>query len=151
MPPSTKATGPNQLDIVGLRVLLWILLAVSVLFAGVAWLVHPMVGSEASVPEANLLGVMAVLAPMEYVAWRVVSRSLRPTWIAATKGRHTGDPAPQAFVTQVLLGAALTTSVGFFAGIVVLMTGSLVALAIALVAAGLLILQLPEESDLVTP
>ena len=148
MPPSPQAAGPNQLDVRGLRVILWILLGVSVLFALVAWLVHPLLEVQAEIPEANLLGILAVMVPMEYVAWRVVARNLRKTWEPAVRERSAGDPLPQAFVTQSLLGAALTCSIGFFAGIVVLMSGSLVALALALAAAGLIAWQLPEESDL---
>ena len=138
--------GP-QLSLAGLRVILWILVGVSVLFTGVAWLVHPLLELADPVPADRLLAVLALFALLEYVGFRVVARALRPAWVEAAVGWTPDAPVPQAFVTRCLLGATLTTSIGFFAGIVVLMTGSTVALALATAAVGALLIQQPDVGD----
>jgi len=150
-PRAPRSGGPNELPLSGVRVIFWILIGTSVAFVLVSWLIHPLVGIDVQVPEASLLTVLGVLAPMEYVAWRVVARNLRPRWVEAGRTWRPEDPVPQAWLTQCLLGAALTTSVGFFAGIVVLMTGSNLALSLATGAVGLLLIQLPDEDSLRTP
>ena len=61
--------GP-QLSHAGHRVILWNLVGVSVLFTGVAWLVHPLLELADPVPADRLLAVLALFALLEYVGFR---------------------------------------------------------------------------------
>ena len=94
--------------------------------------------------------MLAFLIPMEAVAYIFLARHLKTRWKPEAKDWKPDGPLPRAFVTQVILGAALSHGIGLFAAIIFLMTGSFAALAVAIAAAAVLIYQVPSADALRT-
>ncbi|MFT6362499.1 MAG: hypothetical protein ACJAZ8_000905 [Planctomycetota bacterium] len=122
-----------------------------------AWIVHAFLSGDEPVDPADTAGVASALLlaiglmiPLESVAFLAVRKSLRKTLALelAETAYLPGDPLPRTFVTICLIGAALTLGVGFFGVVIYLISGSMVALAIAALATALLFVQIPSDDSL---
>ncbi|MDF1798268.1 MAG: hypothetical protein P1V81_03760 [Planctomycetota bacterium] len=152
MPSNTQGPRSVDLNLKGLGIIVWILAGVLLLFVGVAFLAQPLVAAgadaEGGPPTAALLGVLVFMIPLECVAYVFLARHLKPQWKDEAKAWKPDGPLPRAFVTQVILGTALTDGIGLFAAVIYLMTGSFAALGIAIAAAAVLIYQVPSADAL---
>ena len=141
----------------GLRLVNLVMIGYLMLAALGAWIGHPYMGGEEAVDPGKgegiasaLLLAIGLMIPLEFVAFLAVRKSLRKQLaleLVETPYQR-GDGLPRTYVTICLIGAALTLGVGFFGVVIHLISGSMMALAIAASAAVLLFVQLPTDDSL---
>lgn len=99
--------------------------------------------------EAPLLGVLAIMVPVEWVAFFAVRKGLRKqleeSLVESTP--QPGGNLPLPFVTITLIGALMTSGIGFFGATIHVITGSWAALSIAGAASLFILYQVPSDDS----
>jgi divalent metal cation (Fe/Co/Zn/Cd) transporter len=145
------------LHLPGLRVVIFVLAGAMIVTTLAAYFFHPMMdpglgagSEEASNLPTTFLAILGLMIPVEVVAFWAVRKGLRKQLRQAlSDGNYQrGDSLPPTFVTICIIGAAMTSGIGYFAAVILLLTGSLIALAIAFAASVLILLQVPKDDSL---
>ena len=139
----------------GLRIVLYVLagflLAATIGAAALhsKWVMPGTAADNGADLEAPLLGVLAIIVPLQWVAFFAVRKGLRKQLEESLVERspQPGGNLPIPFVTITLIGALMTSGIGFLGATIHVMTGSWAALSIAGAASLFKFYQVPSDDS----